>query len=109
MKTEEIKEKIQKKFKTKFDEIDEMFINKNSNLDFIRLILEKIPYNGYDQDKNNRKEFFEKETPELFRFLKNKYSPDKYTFDPQDEESQLRYCLIGYIDGFFNRLYTIIN
>ena len=109
MKTEEIKEKIQKKFKTKFDEIDEMFINKNSNLDFIRLILEKIPYNGYDQDKNNKKEFFEKETPELFRFLKNKYSPDKYTFDPQDEESQLRYCLIGYIDGFFNRLYTIIN
>ena len=109
MKEEEMKDTIKKKYKTKFDELDEIFNQKKSNLEFIRLILEKIPYNGYDQDKDNKKDLFKKDSQELLKYLKNKYSPNEYTFDPDNEDSQLKYCLIGYIDGFFNRLYNNIN
>ena len=109
MEEEEMKDKIKKKYKTEFEEIDAIFNKKKSNLEFIEFILKKIPYIGYDKDKDIKKDFFKKESPELLCYLKNKYSPDKYTYKPEDEDSQLKFCLIGYIDGYFNRLYGQIN
>ena len=99
-----MKEKIKKKYKTKFEEIDQIFNQRKNNIEFINLILKKLPYKGYDKDKDNKKDFT-KESQELLFYLKNKYSPNEYTFNPEDEDSQLKYCLIEYIDEFLNRLY----
>ena len=109
MQEEEMKDNIKKKYKTKFEEIDAIFNKKKSNNEFIEFILKKIPYIGYDKDKDIKKDLFKKEPQELLKYLKNKYSPDKYTYTPEDEDSQLKFCLIGYIDGYFNRLYGQIN
>ena len=98
----EMKEKIKKKYKTKFEEIDQIFNQRKNNIEFINLILKILPYKGYDKD--NKKDFT-KESQELLFYLKNKYSPNEYTFNPEDEDSQLKYCLIEYIDEFLNRLY----
>ena len=103
-----MKEKIKLKYKTQFENIDNIFNQKKDNIEFIDYILKNLPYKGYEEDKKNNKNF-EKDSQELLSYLKAKYSPNEYTYNNQDEKSQLNYCLIEYIDQYLNRLYSNIN
>ena len=106
-----MKDQIKHKYKTEFEEIDNKFNQRVNNIQFIDFILKKKPYKGYEEDKKdkkNKKDFGE-ESQELLSYLKAKYSPNEYTYNPQDEASQLNYCLIEYIDQYLNRLYSNIN
>ena len=38
-----------------------------------------------------------------------KYHPDNYDYSDEDEESQLNYCMIEYIDSYLNKIYNNIQ
>ena len=100
------REKIKRKYKTIFEEI-EIFKERKYNREFIKYILQKYPYKGYEKDKNNRK--FNNITAETLFYLRTKYCPDKYSFNFEDEDSQLNYCLMEFIYQLLNILYSNIN
>jgi hypothetical protein len=108
---EEMKKKIREKYRKSFDEIDSKYINKKNDNEFIDYILELKPYNGYEEDKKNK--ILEQKKKEGFqnmvKYLRAKYHPDLYTYDNNNEKSQLDYCIIEYIDSYLNRIFTTIN
>ena len=104
-----IKEKIKAKYRDKFEEIDEKFNKKESGLDFIKFILEKYPYPQYEKDKNNNEQDFSKESQELIKFLVSKYHPDEYELNDNDENKQLNFCIVEYIEAMLNVLFTNIQ
>ena len=104
----QIKENIKTKYKDKFDEIDEKFNKRTNDIEFINFVLEKYPYTQYEQNKNNNIIDFKKESQELLNFLRNKYHPDQYELKEDNEEEQLKYCIIEYIESMLTILYENI-
>ena len=101
----DIKDRIRADYKEQFDEIDNEFkkAKKNKNIkEFIQYILKTVPYEGYEEDKvlkNKKKE------DELINYLCEKYHPNNYQLtENQNDEKQLRYCKIEYIDSLLNSL-----
>ena len=106
----EMRENIRKKYKEEFDEIDNKFVKRRNNLEFINYILKKKPYEGYEEDrKNNKKINFNEESQELVNHLRTKYHPDNYNYNNDDEKSQLDYFLIEYIMSYLNRMFEKIS
>ena len=98
------RENIRTNYGDQFDEIDDKFNRRNSNLDFINFILEKKPYPQYKEDKDNNVVDFSKETPELYELLTQRYHPNEYTTIDGEEQSQLNYFLTDYIEAKLNQL-----
>ena len=88
-----------------FDDIEEKFNKKKSNIDFIEFILNNHPYNGYEEDLKNEKINFKNFSLELVNILLEKYHPDNYTYQG-DEQTKLKYCIIHEITKNLNKLYT---
>jgi hypothetical protein len=97
------KENIRIKYSTKFDEIENNFNKRKSNIEFIDYVLTNRPYPQYKEDKDNKKVDFTKESSELYELLTQRYHPNEYTIDG-DEQSQLDYFLTDYIDSKLNNL-----
>jgi hypothetical protein len=100
----ENKESIRTKYGKQFDEIDDNFNKRNSNIDFIDYVLTTRPYPQYKEDKDNKKIDFTKESSELYELLTQRYHPNEYTTIDGDEQSQLDYFLTDYIDSKLNNL-----
>jgi hypothetical protein len=98
------KENIRIKYSTKFDEIENNFNKRKSNIEFIDYVLTNRPYPQYKEDKDNKKVDFTKESSELYELLTERYSPNEYTTIEGDEQSQLDYFLTDYIDSKLNNL-----
>ena len=99
----ENKESIRTKYSDEFDKIDDNFDNRKSNIEFIDYVLTNRPYPQYKEDKDNKVVDFSKETPELYDLLTQRYNPNEYTIEG-DEQSQLDYFLNDYIDSKLNNL-----
>ena len=99
----EMKEIIRKKYKKKFEEISNTFNKRKNTVDFINYVLKLRPYNGYDEDNKNGKKV-NIDTPENLKYLLSKYHPDKYTYNEEDEKTQLDYCIVEDIDAHLNKL-----
>ena len=88
---------IRPKYEDIFNEIDNKFNKKKEPIDFIKFILEKYPYNDYESDKNkNGENFFEKYSLVLVNYLLEKYQPDNFPHNG-DEEIKLKYCIVNEI------------
>ena len=105
----EMRNNIKKKYKSQFDEIDNKFSKKKSDIDFINYILQLKPYKGLEEDKKNKKLDFSKVNQELLKHLRNKYHPDDCQYSMDDEDSQLNYCIIETIDSYLNKLFNELN
>ena len=105
----EMRNDIKKKYKSQFDEIDNKFSKKKSDIDFINYILQLKPYKGLEEDKKNKKLDFNKVNQELLKHLRNKYHPDDYSYSMDDEDSQLNFCIIETIDSYLNKLFNELN
>ena len=99
----EMKEIIRKKYIKKFEEISNIFNKRKNTVDFINYVLKLRPYNGYDEDKKKGKKV-NIDTPENLKYLLSKYHPDKYTFNEEDEKTQLDYYIVEDIDYHLNKL-----
>ena len=86
-----------------FNEIERQFNKKKSNYDFIKFILDKHPYKGYEKDKENP--ILKKYSLELVNFLLDKYHPDNYSFTG-DNTTKLQYCIVHEITKKLNNIYT---
>ena len=108
---EEMKKKIKKAYPEKFDEIDSKFSKKKHAQEFIDYILKLRPYNGYEEDKvKNILEEKKKEGLEnLAKYLSDKYNPNSYSYQDDDEQSKLDYCIVDHINSYLKRLFTIIQ
>lgn len=105
----QIRAKLKEKYKDKFDEIDQKFNKRGSDIEFINFVLEKYPYSQYEQDKSNKIIDFTNESQELFKFLQNKYHPNNYELkEDDDENTQLKFCIIEEIEARFNVLFEDI-
>ena len=100
----DMKEKIKSKYKNEFDEIDNKFSKKKNKIDFIKFILQLRPYKGYEEDKKNIKINLNGNIQDLLEYLKSKYHPDNYTYSDEDEQSQLDYCIVEYIESYINKM-----
>ena len=105
-----MREKIEREYKEKFEELETKFNTKRENKEFIDFILLKYPYNGYENDKNNKKLNFSKnQEQELLKFLRPKYHPDNYEYSSDNEQSQLKFCIVEKIESYLNNMYENIN
>jgi hypothetical protein len=91
------REEILEKYQSQFDELHEQFHKKKDMMEFIKYILEKIPYKEYEEDKINHAINFKPYTKELIQFLCEKYDPEKFKFKLDNELAQLHYFLFEYI------------
>ena len=98
------KERIRTKYSTQFDEIEDNYENRKSNVEFIDFILKKKPYPQYEEDKRNKVVDFSKESSELYKLLTQRYHPNEYTIEEDDEQSLLNYLLIDNIEAKLNNL-----
>ena len=107
---EEMKKKIKKKYKKTFNEIDSKYIKRKNDQEFIDYALKLKPYIGYEEDQKNnileqkKKDGFEN----MVKYLSAKYHPNLYTYENDNEQTQLDYCIIEHIDSYLNRLFSII-
>ena len=85
-----------------FDEIDDKFI-KGGKEGFIKYILDKHPYQDYQKDKNNGRNFNNYNT-ELIKYLHEKYQPE--TPSVKNEQNLLKYCIIHEICKKLSNLLT---
>jgi len=99
----DMKEIIKKKYKKKFEELSNKFNKRKNNTDFINYALKLRPYNGYEEDIKSGKQV-NVDSPENLKYLVSKYHPDKYTFNEEDEETQLDYCIVEDIEAHLNKL-----
>ena len=108
---EEMKKEIRKKYIKIFDEIDFKFTKKKNDQDFIDYILELRPYKRYEEDKvKNVLEDKKKEgSVNLVKYLSDKYQPNVYSYNEDDEQSKLDYCIVDSINFYLNRIVTIIQ
>ena len=105
----EMRERIKKKYKKEFDEIDNKFTDyKNNPKEFIKYILKKRPYNGYEEDQKNNKPDLNQNIEEIVNYLCGKYQPDNYS-SGNNEKTELDFCIVEYIAAFLNRLYCEIQ
>ena len=104
----EMRETIKSKYKNIFNEIDAKFAKKKGNLDFINYILQLKPYPQYEEDKKNKNINFKIESQDLISHLQTRYHPDRYSYS-NDEDSQLNYCIIEYIESYLNRMFINIQ
>jgi hypothetical protein len=88
---------IFEKYQSQFNELHEQFHKKKDMMEFIKYILENIPYKEYEEDKTNNAINFKPYTKELIKFLCEKYDPEKYKFKLDNELAQLHYFLFEYI------------
>ena len=100
---DKISPKIKAKYPDIFNNIEKEFIKKSSKDNFIKFILKEYPYTNYENDKKNK--LFDKYSLELVNFLIEKYYPDNYHYS-EDEQSQLKYCIIHEISKKLNIMYT---
>ena len=100
---EEMKRKIKEKYSKEFEEIDDKFTTASTE-DFIDYILKTYPYEGYEEDLENNSRDFSDVNQELIFYLAERYHPNHYKYQEDDEQSQLRYCLIENIDSLLNKL-----
>jgi hypothetical protein len=91
------REEILEKYQSQFDELHEQFHKKKDMMEFIKYILEKIPYKEYEEDKINHAINLKPYTKELIKFLCEKYDPEKFKFKLDNELAQLHYFLFEYI------------
>ena len=98
------RENIKAKYGSQFDEIDDNFNKRNSNIEFINYVLTKRPYPQYEEDKDNQRVDFTKESPDLYELLTQRYHPNEYTKIEGDEQSQLNFFLIEHIEAKLNYL-----
>ncbi len=98
-----MKEIIRKKYKKIFEEISNKFNKRKNTSDFINYALQLRPYNGYVEDRRNGK-IVNIDTLENLEYLLSKYHPDKYTFDKENENSTLDYCIVEKIYFCFAEL-----
>ena len=99
----EMEEIIRKKYKKKFEEISNKYNKRKNAADFINYVLKLRPYNGYVKDIEIGK-VVNVDTPENLKYLLSKYHIDKYTYNEDDEETQLDYCIVDDIDAHLNKL-----
>ena len=98
--------RIRKRYKNKFDEINNKF-NTYNGKDFIKYIISKYPYKNYEETNNGIN--FEKYDVELIAFLLAKYHPNNYKIDSSDEQSQFQYCIAREIYEKLNVLYQNVR
>ena len=98
--------KFRKEFKEKKEEIFKELYNKKdeSNLTFIKFILEKYPFKGYKPKKNIDEEYT-KDNKNFIRTLTVKYHPDRYPKNTQEEKEH--YVIIQEISIILNNMYSI--
>ena len=107
----EMREKIKRKYKEKFDELERKYNTKRNNKEFIDFILskEEYQYKNYKNDKKNNKiKFSENQEQEFLQFLRGKYHPDQYDYFSDNENSQLKYCIVEKIESYLNSMYENI-
>ena len=105
----EMRENMRRKYKVKFDELETKFNTKRNKKEFIDFILEKYPYNDYEKDKKEGKiKFSVKQEQEFLKFLIPKYHPDRYEYSSDNEQSQLKYCIVEKIEAYLNNMYEYI-
>ena len=97
---------MRRKYEKIFNEIEEKFNKKKSNIDFISFILKNHPYRGYENDINN-KDFYHFNL-DLINFLLIKYQPENYKLNG-DEKEKLEYCIVHVISQKLSNLYRKIN
>ena len=95
---EEFKKKKEGIFKELYEKKDE------SNLAFIKFILEKYPYKGYKPKKNIDEEYT-KDNKNFIRTLVVKYHPDRYPKNTEEEKDN--YVIIHEISMILNNIYSI--
>lgn len=98
-------EMIKKKYKKKFEEIEDEFYKRKNTVDFINYILKLRPYDGYEEDVRSGKEV-NVDTQDNLYYLMCKYHPCEYTFKAEDEETLLDYLIIEYIHVYLNKLHS---
>ena len=104
---EKLKKKITTKHKDKFDEVEKEF-NKKNTRKFIEFVLGKYPYKDYEDDKKEKKIDFSNELA-LLHYLITKYHPNEYSYTDEDEQSQLFYFMVEFIESYLNNLYQNIQ
>ena len=88
---QEIFNRIRKSHGDIFDEINDIF-NTKSTEEFIKYILEKHPFKNIKTEISKGRNLKVYNT-ELVRYLFEQYQPDNYTHSPEDEKSELNYCI----------------
>ena len=99
-----IKEKYGEIFKEiddKFDECDK----KKKYIDFIKYILKKHPYKGYEENAKDCPKY----NQDLLDFLLKKYLPDDSTSQGKDKETDLNYYIVNEIYKRISNLYMRFN
>jgi hypothetical protein len=101
---------IKEKYKQDFTELERKFnkCNKKNQKEFIDFILEKYPYKDYKEDLKDKKINTSEINQELLQNLRGKYHPDQYKYSPEDENSQLLFCIVEVIEAYFNNMYETI-
>ena len=105
----EMRNVMRKKYREKFEELENKFNRKKSNKEFIDFILKNYKYKGQENDQELNKMRSSKDEQELIHYLRSKYHPDKYKYSMEDEKSQLAFCLIELIESFLNSMYEYIQ
>ena len=104
----DLREKIKNKYKADFDELQNKFNKKKNNREFIEFVLDKYPYEDYEDDKKLNKIDFSKEQ-ELLLYLSSKYHPDQYKYMNEEEQIQKLHFIAELIDSLLNNMYNTIQ
>jgi len=103
----EERENIRNKYRNDFEEIERKFNIKKNNNEFIKFILNKYPYKGYEDDKKLNKIDYSKEQ-ELLLYLNSKYQPDFNEFNG-DEQTNKLYFIKELIDSYLKFMFENIQ
>jgi hypothetical protein len=76
--------------------------NNMEKKDFIKFIIKEHPY--IDAEKDQYKNF--DDSPEILRYLINKYLPDNYKYMRSKEATVLKYCVVQEISKKLNHLFS---
>jgi hypothetical protein len=98
---EELKKRKEEIFKELYAKKEE------SNLVFVKFILEKYPYKGYKNDGKNIEEEFSKDNKNFIKTLVAKYHPDRYPKNTEEEKKH--YVIIHEISVILNGMYSIYD
>ena len=99
--------KIKEAHRDIFKEIENQFLSKKKEIDFIKFILDRHPYKNYKNDK--QKKDFTTYSPELIKFLLEQYHPDNYTPGTNDKEAQLQFYIFHEISKRLKDIYYNIQ
>jgi len=86
-------------------------LKKKNDQEFIDYILKLRPYDGYEEDKaKNVLESKKNEGPDnLVKYLSDKYNPSSYSYNDNDDQSKLDYCIVVHINSYLKRILTNIQ